>query len=326
MEKYWNHVIDLKYLGRNKIIVFLNSYTKANLFVEDKKLEKLGYKVYVPRHLCCVTGVLAGIPTDIDIREIKAEIECDCQVVDVYRFNRFRNGIKEPTTRVSVTFRANQLPEMVKLFCCTNKVRPFLQKVLFCENCHRFNHETDNCKGKQRCSRCSQIYDEKDEICTNPVKCLYCKSSDHKTTDVTCPERQKQKTIKTIIAKRSLTLVEARELVAPVLTSNVYEALAESATDPTPAESFAFMAANKHIKKPIQVTGTIPKCKIEIRERNGNGRVQTEQSYSRRNLGLITEKRSKINESRSKQDQAEMDNTEQANGWFNPHKVSDAER
>ncbi|XP_058821795.1 uncharacterized protein LOC131683653 [Topomyia yanbarensis] len=284
MDKYRHHVIELKYLGRNKIIVFMNSYKKANLFVGDERVKECGYKAYIPRHLLCVTGVLAGIPTDISVEEIKQEIECDYQVVDVYRLNQFVEGRSRPTNRVSVTFRAKQLPEKVKLFCCTQRISPFIQKVLFCQKCHRFNHKTENCKGKRRCANCSEIHDEEESYkhCANDMKCLYCKSANHRTVDAICPEKEKQRTIKSLMAKRSLTYVEARELAAPVLTSNIYEALAESTMDPTPAESFAKMTAGKFAKK--TATGAIPKRRMDTSPKEGHSQEIVQQKLQNNDI------------------------------------------
>lgn len=170
MEVFKKHIIDMNQIGRNKIMVILNSFIKANQLMDIINKEEGVYEVYVPKHLVCISGVIAGIPTDITEEEIMNDIRSDAPVVGVYRLNRYEDGRKVPTTRISVTFCANMLPEKVWLFCCVSKIRPFIQKVVFCTRCLRYNHKATNCKG------CSEKHEEEDEEenCQNQPKCLHC--------------------------------------------------------------------------------------------------------------------------------------------------------
>ncbi|XP_065094684.1 uncharacterized protein LOC135715275 [Ochlerotatus camptorhynchus] len=83
--------------------------------------------------------------------------------------------------------------------------------------------------------------------CNNKKLCLYCKKK-HKTTDPNCPEWNKQRNIKTIMAKSNMTYLEAKEL-SPIFTQNRYDLLEELSESPTPAESFAAMVAGKYKTK-----------------------------------------------------------------------------
>lgn len=89
LDKYRNQITELKSLGRNKIIVFFNSWMKANLLVGEAVLTEKGYKAYIPRHLVCITGVIGGIPTDIEMEDIEQDYECSYPVVNLYRLNRW---------------------------------------------------------------------------------------------------------------------------------------------------------------------------------------------------------------------------------------------
>lgn len=133
---YDGSVTEMKDLGKNKIIMFFNGMTKANLMVTEKVLREKGYKAYIPRHLVSISGVLTGIPTEITNNEILEAIECSRKIISVYRLSRHVEGNKVPTNRVSITFRASQLPEKIKLFCTSCKVYPFIRKIQFCTNCH----------------------------------------------------------------------------------------------------------------------------------------------------------------------------------------------
>lgn len=251
-DKYRRSVIEMKYLGRNKIIVFMSYMTAANAMVDDEGLKQAGYSAYVPRHLVCISGVLAGIPTDIPEAEILCDIESPVPVMSVYRLSRFVDGAKQPSNRVSVTFRAKTLPEKIRLFGSSCKVNPFIRKVEFCTKCHRFNHKANNCKGRERCDKCARIHSPEDEQyrnCNEEVKCFHCRSSSHPTTDPNCPERMRQASINAMMAKKCITYVEARELVAPVPVHNSYDLLANYAEFPVIRESYAKMTAGRQTKR-----------------------------------------------------------------------------
>lgn len=110
-----NNVTEIKNAGKKKVLVYVSSFSAANRLVQNSVVDSYGYKAYIAKHLVSVTGVVAGIPTDLSNEEIMQDLHCLVPVMDVYRFHRFVNNAKIPSTRVSVTFRANKLPELVKL-------------------------------------------------------------------------------------------------------------------------------------------------------------------------------------------------------------------
>ncbi|XP_062565361.1 uncharacterized protein LOC134227723 [Armigeres subalbatus] len=97
--KYRRSVTEMKYLGRNEMIVFMSFMTAANAMVDDENLLEAGYKAYIPRHLVCISGVLAGIPTDITEDEILNDIESPAPVMSVFRLSRFVDGLRQPSNR-----------------------------------------------------------------------------------------------------------------------------------------------------------------------------------------------------------------------------------
>lgn len=236
VQTYKNHIIDMKQIGRNKIMVVFNSYIRANSIVEDINNENGMYMAYIPKHVVCISGVITGIPCDITTEEILSDLQSDVPIVDVYRLNRYVDGHKQPSNRVSVTFRASRLPEKVRLFCCLSKVQPFVQKVVFCKKCLRYNHKAENCKSFQRCQTCGDRHeDENYEHCQQRSKCLHCKKS-HATGSNDCPERLRQEQIKSIMAKKNYTYIEAREMVS-FTSNNIFEPLNSLQDMPTLAET-----------------------------------------------------------------------------------------
>lgn len=232
------HIIDMKYVGRYKVMVIINNFIKANLLVEKINLQSATYKAYVPSHLVSMTGVIPGVPIDLTDDEIRDGLESEFPVLRVSRLHRFANNDRIPLARISVTFRTTQLPDRVKLFDCPAKVLPFVRKVDLCEKCLRYGHRTANCRGTRRCQNCSDQHEDSHEyeMCEKPVKCAGCKSTKHATTESTCPERKRQQNINELRAKRNLTYIEAREQI-PMLSQNPFELLSNLQEFPSLAET-----------------------------------------------------------------------------------------
>ncbi|XP_062537671.1 uncharacterized protein LOC134205995 [Armigeres subalbatus] len=324
IEKYRNQITELKYLGRNKIIVFFNSWVKANLLVGEATLPEKGYKAYVPRHLVCITGVIGGIPTDIEMEDIQQDYECAFPIVNLYRLNRWdrEKGRKVASNRVSVTFRASNLPEKMKVFGTSVKVQPYVRKFVFCDNCHRFGHREESCRSRKRCGTCSRIHEDSEEQCVNEVKCLHCRKSDHRTTDSKCPARQREISIKTIMSKKNLTYVEARELVAPIEMQNKYDVLANISEFPTLPNTFAKMTAGKYSIRNNQQS--------QQRNYNVNNKQDEATSGSLKkaaNESTVAAKKMKLDNERQQHIRdRNADSTSQGAGLNNPIAVSEKEK
>lgn len=248
METYRRHIEDMKQVGRNRIMVYVNSYNKANSLMEEINQDKKGeYKAYVPTHLVCVTGIVAGVPSDIPIEEIEEDILCDAPIVSVRRMTRKEGLERVPINRISVMFRSRVLPERVRLFCCSSNVRPFIQKLVVCSNCLRFNHHADNCKSSKRCGQCLAPHETEEEFnsCTKQMRCAHCKSTDHKTQDDACKEKLRQLNIKKLMAKSAITYSEAKELY-PIWTQNTYAVLENAEEFPALPNTYVEMSTGKY--------------------------------------------------------------------------------
>lgn len=255
VKEYKQNVINVKPLGKKKLMVHIKTAQAANQMQADQSLRQQNYNVYIPKHFLTVSGVISGVPLEMTVEEIKESISSTVPVLDVTRLHRYENGNKIPVTRVGVTFRSHQLPREVRMFCCTNRVQPFASKAVFCQKCLRYNHRTQNCRSRQRCEKCSLSHEEEGYgNCQKPVKCLHCKTEGkHQTGDYACPERTRQNNLKLIMAKTNLTMIEARE-VYPVYTENQYSVLENIEEYPKLPESYAEVIYNKPKSKP-QVRG-----------------------------------------------------------------------
>lgn len=249
VDEYKANIQNLRMLGANRELVFLSSYQSAKKLQKDTLLMKNNLKAYIPRNFVSVIGVVAGVPIDMSIDEIKENIKSDVPIMGIARLHRYEEGKKEEAQRICITFRTNKLPADVKMFCCINTVRPFISKPVLCYNCLRYNHKTKSCRSRKRCQNCALQHENMEtEECPNKTRCLYCKS-EHRTTEQDCPERVRQKNIKVIMSKSTLTFMEAKEQ-NPILTQNRYEALENVDDFPMLPNSFSTITAGNF--KPTQ--------------------------------------------------------------------------
>lgn len=183
--------------------VYTNNYKSANEIVESEVLKTHNYEAFIKFNTITKKGIVFGVPTEMDIEEIKSEIKTEMQIVDIYRVTYYENNKEHPTQRVVVTFRITTLEESIKIYGVNKKLRPYINKTILCKNCLRYNHRENNCKAKKRCDRCAEEHNE--DQCENSIKCIYCKE-DHKTTDIKkCNEFQRQQKINKIIQEHTRT-------------------------------------------------------------------------------------------------------------------------
>lgn len=305
--EYKQNVINVKPLGRKKLMVHIRTAHAANQMQADRSLRQQNYKAYIPKHFLTVSGVISGVPVEMTTEEIMENISSTVPVLDVTRLHRYENGVKIPATRIGVTFRSNQLPKEVRMFCCTNTVQPFTTKAVFCTKCLRYNHRTQNCRSRQRCEKCTLFHEEDGyEECQKSVKCLHCKTEGkHQTGDYGCPERTRQNNLKIIMAKTNLTMVEARE-VYPIYTENQYSVLENIEEYPQLPESFAEVIYNKPKSKP---QGKGPRA-------HGNGKRSSDEV----NIGDMIQV---FNDNKKQKCQESEEN---GVALFNRYRVSEVER
>nr|XP_029720171.1 axoneme-associated protein mst101(2)-like [Aedes albopictus] len=217
-------VIDIKKVGRTRVMVYLSKWQEANRLLHCQNLKMKKLNAYIPRGFVTVKGVIAGIPEDMDDKEVIEEIETNLEIVEAFRMQRMtKEGKRVPTMRMGVVFRSNKLPA----------------SVIMCNACLRYGHIAKYCKGRKRCNNCGESHDNEDEqgACEKKAKCAHCKG-EHKASDAKCPERGKQENIKRLMAVKNLSYHEAREQVG-IPTRNMFTLLSAEDEYPSIYESFA---------------------------------------------------------------------------------------
>lgn len=235
-------LMDMKKNGIKKVIAYFKTAVEANAILNYNTCQ-LEYNFFLPVHFISVRGVISGIPEDITLEEIIEEIDTNTEILHTYRINRFKDGKKVPTDKVSIAFRTNQLPRYVRLCNIRSRVDPFISKSAFCTKCLRFNHMEKNCRSnKIRCNKCS-AYDCSGEKCEN--YCFFCKEN-HKPNSKLCKETTKQKKIKTIMATAALSYQEVNDELDYFL-KNKYDVLSDLEEEPKIYQTYAEFT-NSHQK------------------------------------------------------------------------------
>lgn len=315
---YKANVINLKTMGRNKVLVLVKTAKTANNIQADKALQAQNYKAYIPKHFLTVSGVVTGVPLEFTPDEILESITCNVPILGVTRLHKYEKDQQIPTTRIGVTFRTNQLPAEVRMFCCTNAVKPFISKVVFCQNCLRYNHRTNNCRSRQRCETCGRNHEEQGYgQCKSPPRCMHCREEGHKSGDAKCPERARQNNLKVILAKTNLTTLEAQEQY-PIYTQNRFSLLENIEEFPTLIQSYARTSHN------TSNTGNRVSQPERARLTERMKKQQTPKRTSEDNVSAIIGNQVEVFSDKKRK----KDNDEAANGvaLFNRYKTDEFEK
>lgn len=302
-------VLDIVRTGVSKATIYARDYLMANKIVENEMIQN-HYIVFISYRSITKKAVIFGVPTDIDMEELREEIETDMEIVQMYRANKYVNNVASPTERVIITFRTDVLRENIKIYGANKKIRPFIARTIICRKCLRYNHRESECRGRKRCSRCAQEHQE--EECENKDKCLHCKK-EHQTLDTeNCQEFEKQKRINHIMAYKNKTYKEAVDSFKMYLT-NSYELLSNPVDEfPVLKKSFA-----ETVKCPI-VEGNNNNMQSYRRKE-----VEADKVVKRRRQAL-EEKEDEVKEERKKKSIEELERNGVA--LVNQHRTSQLER
>lgn len=203
--------------GLNRISIEFISYNAANLFVNNPTLLNKGYKIFIPFNFVTSKGIARRVDFDITEKELLecCNVDGNIEILSVKRLNRKVINDKvvsyEPTGTVLFTFKGVRLPRAVHFYNLSHNISVYVPPVTQCFRCLRYGHTRTNCKGKERCFNCGEPkHLEDNEEFTCSMSCYFCKEV-HKSTSKICPEYNRQKNIKELMAFENLTFFEASE-------------------------------------------------------------------------------------------------------------------
>jgi len=132
-------------------------------------------------------------------------------VKEVTHIKVTRDGKKEPTGTLILTFDLTTLPREVKVGYLNVPVEMYIPNPMRCFKCQRYGHHRDNCKHNDTCARCGGV-DHDDKECDKPPHCVNC-SGDHTAFSKSCPKWQEEKEVQKLKCTLDLTFPEARKLI-----------------------------------------------------------------------------------------------------------------
>lgn len=216
----------VKKVGRNKISVEFTSADDANKFVTLPILAMCKYTAFIPTYNVTRIGIVRQVPTDMSMTEFVESLELPSGCGKVLKARRLsRKNILDdkttwvPTQTVVVTFQGQVLPSRVFSYYTSLPVELYTYPTIQCHACCKFGHTKLQCRSKPRCFRCSkEHFGDSCEINENESTCLHC-SGRHFATDKNCPELERQKSIKAVMAQSSVSYEEAASQIPKVVQS-----------------------------------------------------------------------------------------------------------
>ena len=134
-----------------------------------------------------VRGVISGVPLTVKQDHI---VDVD-GVCEARRLTRFKDGKREESSSVCLTFEGNVLPDRVYIEYMSYRVRPYERAPLRCYCCQLYGHVAAVCRGTKTCGRggkegCKGECEGKEEI-----KCIHC-GGHHYAGSAQCPRKIKE--------------------------------------------------------------------------------------------------------------------------------------
>lgn len=212
----------VKRLGRSKLSLSFSTFSDANAFLNDPDLTLKQFKAFIPTFNVTRMGVVKGVPVEWSAEEIQSNISVPIGCGKVLKARRFNYKVHgppvewKPSQTVVLTFDGQVLPKRV--FLCYNSlpVELYSFPTIQCFNCCRFGHTKAKCNSKPRCYKCGQ--DHSGDSCnieSDVASCLHC-DGQHFATSRSCPEFERQTSVKVYMAQNCVSYAEAIKLHPPV--------------------------------------------------------------------------------------------------------------
>ena len=194
VRKYYKSIVDVFLSSKNKMSVTFSSMEEANAMPYNIKWNAV-YKVYIPEAtvevMACVTLSIEEDENELmkygEGKFLNPHLK-KLKILEVLRFHREENisgnlvKVKVPTSVVRVTFPGQIIPERLEIDGLILRTREFRRRVMFCDNCLKYNHTSKLCNNKKICKKCLKSHDGiccENEI--NEVKCIHCKQEHERT-------------------------------------------------------------------------------------------------------------------------------------------------
>ncbi|XP_041971281.1 uncharacterized protein LOC121727470 [Aricia agestis] len=160
-------------------------------------------------------GIVRNVPVDWSMEELVENMQVPSGNGKVVRARRLsRKSMTDqnspvwlPTQSVVLTITGQKLPPHVYCYYNSLPVEVYKLPTIQCNKCCRFGHVKAQCRSEPRCFKCSHKHEG--ATCTaTSLTCMHC-SGPHAANDVSCPEYIRQKEIKFVMSRESISYMEA---------------------------------------------------------------------------------------------------------------------
>lgn len=209
----FNDIIELKKIGKGKIMAELKTAKAANNLVSSDLLDSNNLKAFIPAYRTLRTGIVKDVPSSISVEAIHKAMEAPTfKILEVKRFNRriHEEGQTKtvPSSTICVKFAGQFLPKQVYILKTRHEVTPFIPKTKVCYRCFRVGHISASCRSSERCLKCGQNKHTEETSCSatgKPPTCINCKG-EHLATSPNCSIAARQGAIASLAAINNIPL------------------------------------------------------------------------------------------------------------------------
>jgi hypothetical protein len=146
----------------------------------------------------------------MDKEELLVELATQ-NVVNVQNISITKNGGKQKTNTIIVTFAQATPPTKIEAGHLKIPVQQYYPSPLRCFKCQKFGHYKSVCKRAAICAQCGHAEHDASP-CAGPLKCVNC-SGNHSAFDKSCPKWIKETEIIKVKTNANVSFPEARKLV-----------------------------------------------------------------------------------------------------------------
>ena len=194
------------------------------------KFHTINVKTYPHKSLNISKGVVRSKELSLcTIDKIKKEMKKQ-GVTEVKRGTIKKEGKLIETNTYIMTFDQPKIPERIKVGYTMERVEQFIPNPLRCDNCQKYGHHKDNCRGRKVCGKCAQQDpDHHIDNCNNPYKCANY-GGDHPVYARSYGSWKLEKEILGIKHKNNIPFKEAQKMIVGSKTTTYSQAVQRNKT------------------------------------------------------------------------------------------------
>ncbi|XP_066600124.1 probable serine/threonine-protein kinase DDB_G0283337 [Prorops nasuta] len=216
IKEFFSDNFSISRVNFNTIRLKLENQNTANSLINlQYKIDHKGWLMYIPDFAIAKIGMIRHVLKDLDLEDIKYNINTNNKNLKVLKIERMSRWDKEKnvsieTNTIKATFLTNTLPSKLHIFNVRLTVLPYIERIPKCHSCQRFGHLHNQCRGHPRCSNCAGEHTSSQ--CYNTILCGNCNGNYQSLSEI-CPIFTYLKLLKKIKAYENCNNMEAKKML-----------------------------------------------------------------------------------------------------------------